>query len=356
MNAYAESFGKLEQHGKKYGDPGTAGTGWLGKFGQIYAVGENLFETLMLNFVLLNGGETWGEEKPAWIEKRTREHRSINMPDNLSELYTLQSRLILLERKDARVVSYRFVSGDFFSPTNAFVEPMTAWTHSNKDQRNAPPEYSPRRHHADRQLWRDYSALIAPAAGAPRPEVISWLARLEDNGILDKNLIAFGTTGVKYGSMQAAVADTFSDSLTFNAALLQKLDDENEGWTRRIIDELTKTDDWVTAVGQLASTIMKAAGGDKEAGPRGRNYAREQAYSRLDAPFRSWLERIEPHDSMDEKSLEWRKTAQSIIRKLGGELYQNAGMKAFAGRDGNSSPRAFSYFLGTTSLKDSKKE
>ncbi|MDR1158675.1 MAG: type I-E CRISPR-associated protein Cse1/CasA [Oscillospiraceae bacterium] len=347
--AYAESFGKLEQHGKKHGDPGTAGTGWLGKFGQIYATGDNFFETLVLNFVLLDNGSPWNEEKPAWLEQRTREHRSIRTPDNLSELYTLQSRLVLLKQQNGHVVSYRFVSGDFCSPVNAFVEPMAAWYHSNKDKKNAPPEYSPRRHHASRQLWRDYSALIAPIDGARRPGVISWLAYLKDQGTLDKAVISFGTTGIKYGSMQAAVTDTFADSLTFNMALLVRLDGGQEGWGYRIIDELEVTEKWAYAVGELAAKIAKASGGD---GAGERDSAREQAYFRLDMPFRRWLESIDPkQDDMDNKSYEWRETAQRIVRRLGEELFSAAGMKAFVGRGENSSPRAYGYFLAATSLR-----
>ena len=36
------------------------------------------------------------------------------MPRNLSELYTLQSRRIMLEFKDDMVTGYRMLSGDFF--------------------------------------------------------------------------------------------------------------------------------------------------------------------------------------------------------------------------------------------------
>lgn len=43
------------------------GTGWLGDRVNVYAIGENLFETLMLNLVFLKDGRyVWAENMPAW--------------------------------------------------------------------------------------------------------------------------------------------------------------------------------------------------------------------------------------------------------------------------------------------------
>lgn len=81
----------------------TPGVGWLGKLGLITAVGNNLFETLMLNMVLWPENKVlWAEpELPCWeLEKpRSAERVQIAMPRNAASLLTLQSRRILLQRE-----------------------------------------------------------------------------------------------------------------------------------------------------------------------------------------------------------------------------------------------------------------
>jgi CRISPR system Cascade subunit CasA len=222
------------------------------------------------------------------------------------------------------------------------------WRNSEKKE-NAPPVFVPRRHDASKQLWRNFSSLVVETNAAHRPGVVSWLLKLRDERILEQNILKFITPAVKYGDKDFFVDDVFSDSLSFNAGILEKIESAEEGWTRRIIDELEIVEKWVYATGELAAKIAKAGGGDG-AGVRGT--AREQAYFRLDMPFRRWLESIDPvQDDMDSKSHEWRKTAQLIVRKLGEELFNAAGMKAFAGRNGNSSSQAYSYFLSATSLQ-----
>jgi CRISPR system Cascade subunit CasA len=228
---------------------------------------------------------------------------------------------------------------------------MTIWRNSEKNK-NAPPVFAPCRHDPAKQLWRNFSSLTVETDAAHRPGVVSWILRLRDLGFLERNNFRFVTAAVKYGDKDFFVDDVFADSLTFNAGILKTLDDGQEGWTDRIISELGGTEKWVKVVGELAARVVNASGGD---GAGARVYAREQAYFRLDEPFRRWLVSIEPErDDMDEKSLEWRKIAQSIIRKLGDELYRGAGKQAFAGRNGISAPKAYNYFLGATSITSIK--
>ena len=102
--------------------------GWLGSLGYIQALGNNLYETLMLNLTLLKDGrEYWSENRPCWeLETpRSAERTKIPCPDDPAQLLTLQSRRLLLHRTEGMVDGYFALGGDFFSKENAFAEQMT---------------------------------------------------------------------------------------------------------------------------------------------------------------------------------------------------------------------------------------
>ena len=62
LNGYDDTSSKPKTKGAP-----SVGAGWLGKLAPIQAVGSNLFETLMLNFILLKDGkELWEAPKPCW--------------------------------------------------------------------------------------------------------------------------------------------------------------------------------------------------------------------------------------------------------------------------------------------------
>ena len=131
-----------------------------------------------------------------------------------------------------------------------------------------------------------------------------------------------------------------------------------EAWIGRILDEIETTDLLVRQVGLLAQHIARAEG--ESDGARLRDIAgevREQAYFRLDRPFRRWLEAIEPaRDKPEEVSARWWEQAQRIVREVGRELVENCGPQAYIERvviDNKqehrySVPQAYNQFLYKT--------
>ena len=159
VNSFDDTSAKPTKEGKARagGKLPSPGAGWLGKLGIVYLNGKNLFETLMLNLVLINNDNVESEEHPLWERDvpPTSERREIPYPTNLAELYTLQSRRMLLKREENYVIGYYLIGGDFFAKENAFVEPMTVWRTPSK----ASDPYNPKRHDSAKQMWREFSVL-----------------------------------------------------------------------------------------------------------------------------------------------------------------------------------------------------
>lgn len=362
---YVNAFDDTSAKPKEKGLP-SPGVGWLGKLGLVAAIGDNLFETLLLNLVFLKdgGNELWGEDKPLWEMNtvKSNERTEITMPDNPSGLLTLQSRRLLLKRLGNEVVGYGLLGGDFFPKENAFSEQMTVWKYG-KEAKDVVEKYRPRRHASSRRLWRDFSTLVVQAEGKHRPGVVSWLARLKSDCLVSRVQFRFKTTAVHYGDKDFFADDVFSDSLSLNADLLTALGDH---WVSRIIGELETTEQLVQHLGYLAKSLSKASGNKQGEGPE--NAAKEQAYFLLDNPFRQWLEEIEPEqDEMSEVCDRWWKQAKRMIQGLGEKLVQQSGRQAFVGhvvKEGPkgkeverryTAPEAYNYFLWRTATRQALK-
>lgn len=327
LNAFDDTSSKPSRDtGRKLPSPGA---GWLGKLGIVFAIGESLFETLMLNLSLLDdSGAPWEEGNAVWELETVRsdERMEIFLPRSQAALLTLQSRRLLLERNGRHVTGYRLLGGDFFPKENSFSEQMTVW---RKDSAKQDEIVTPRRHDSSRQLWRDFASLMSVSPAFRRPGIISWLSVLESNDLIPARRIRIQAAAVKYGDKDFFVDDVWGDSLSLNALVLAEV---GEIWVTRIIDLLSVTEDCVRRLGYLASDVAAAAG-DKNGSGRKRNAAIEEAYFRLDIPFRSWIEGIDPNcDDMSIKGNEWKERMKGIITALGEELIRESGANAFVGK------------------------
>lgn len=350
VNAYDDTSAKPKEKGLP-----SPGAGWLGKLGIITAEGENLFETLMLNLIMLRDGkELWAEERPNWelTKAKTAERSEIALPDNLSELYTLQSRRLLLIRKEDVVTGYYLIGGDFFEKEKAFTEQMTIWSPirtTTKDKSII--GFKPCRHDSAKQMWREFpSTFISDENGGVRaPGIVKWISKLQFEEILDEKMVKFRICAAQYGDKDFFVSDVFSDSLSFHRGLLKEA---GEGWISAISDEIGNCDKLATAVYYLAKDLDSAMG-EKE----GESYkaAKEQFYFRIDVPFRNWLESIDSEWGTDEAKEDrerWRKTAQKIAVALGEEMVANAGEDAFTGRIIKEEGKAAKFYSSSKALID----
>ena len=320
------------------------GTGWLGDRVNVYAIGENLFETLMLNLVFLKDGRyVWAENIPAWEQPTmtTAKKREIPLPDNQAELLTLQSRRLILSREENRVTGFSSTGGDFFDKegrVNAFSEQMTLWR-AGKTPKNAVPQFVPASVDPWRQMWRDFEVILGRREDTHIPGVVAWLTELRRKNAIPRKYVHIASVGVTYDSKKGSIADIISDHLDFQMSLL---DAAGELWIVLVGGEIHLIDKVARALGALAEGLYLAQGGQLDgAGKKARQSQRDEGmrllYAAVDLPFREWLAHIGAQHGDDENTRAqeqqcWRSIVFRIADNLGREMVRDAGTTAFTGR------------------------
>lgn len=318
VNAYDDTSAKPSKEGKTLAKKNgvemeSPGVGWMGKLGLIIVKGSNLFETLMLNLVLVQvhrDGIIPLREQPVWEkdEVSDKERNRISMPDNLSELYTLQSRRLLLRREDGSVTGYILLGGDFFEREEAFIEPMTIWRRNKT--RNTETDV-PKRHDKEKQIWREFSSIYS-GESCREPGVIAWNKALIEEGLIqDQGILRSQIVSVQYGDKDFFVNHVFSDEMSVQRGVIVQ---KGKKWQIYIQDEIEKCDELAKEIGNLSQKIYLASGGDEEKRFQVGNRAKEQLYYQVDVPFRKWIQSIDVSDLEGEraKKMEWRKMAREI--------------------------------------------
>lgn len=352
VNSFDDTSAKPTKEGKAIagGKLPSPGAGWLGKLGIVYLNGKNLFETLMLNLVLINNDNVESEEHPLWERDvpPTSERREIPYPTNLAELYTLQSRRMLLKREENYVIGYYLIGGDFFAKENAFVEPMTVWRTPSK----ASDPYNPKRHDSAKQMWREFSVLYDNADNNHVAGIIKWFKFISSKVKLP--IMNTAIVSVQYGDKDFFVQNVFGDSLEMNAQILSEV---GRGYREEIKFEISRCEELADKISRLAGNLYLASGGttgsktapDKTYRSTKTN-AKSQLYYRLDIPFRSWLSSLDPeNDDKQEKFEQWQDIAKRITLDLGSELVAAAGDTAMVGHKIDktiySAPKVYNSFL-----------
>ena len=284
---------------------------WLGTLSSVYARGDTLFETLMLNLVLLRNGEMtdeaiWPRQRPSWEydEPHVVEAQGIPLPDNPAELCSLLSRRILLIRREDRVLGFIRYVGEAFPREAALTEQWTLWTvpKAKKDQVALPV---PRPGRLPAQMWREMGAILVGKGGEGfAPGVVRWvglLAGLNDSPLKDA-VCSFRYVKAMYEVSQSSnMTEALEDSVTFSAGLLTDL---GAAWLKLLQDELDLCGRIAWQVGLLAEHLFSAEGGKVYEGKgkrtptaqAERDVAQEQFFYELDRPFRHWLNSLRAED------------------------------------------------------------
>jgi CRISPR system Cascade subunit CasA len=320
------------------------GTGWAGAIGGLLVEGETLWETLLLNLIPQDSPEArfGAQDRPAWEAAPTTPEESDDVaarPFGPLDLYTWQSRRILLHGDDNGVTGVVLTNGDKITPQNRFPqEPMTAWRLSEAQMKamgTKNPVYMPLAHLPERALWRGLESILPQAAprGGSRdgerrlaPGALVWAgSAIEKNRRLRVRAI-----GMTYGTQNAVVTDIVEDRLALSAVLLST---DRPGLIDMVTATVRATEEAVRATGNLAADLVQAAGGTDERLVTGaRSRAAERCYAGIDGPFRRWLASLGPETDSDEARTAWYATARRTIASVADALVAEASPTAWTGR------------------------
>ncbi|MFI0818283.1 type I-E CRISPR-associated protein Cse1/CasA [Streptomyces sp. NPDC021098] len=329
------------KNGKAY----PQGVGWSGNLGGVFAEGDTLRETLLLNLVArrTNRHRSDPDDRPAWRREPCGPGAVPNRrPTGMRDLYTWQGRRLRLHFDNGGVYGVVLSYGDPLPLHNLHErEPMTVWRRSETQEKKLGESlvYMPKTHNPERAVWRGLSSLLAERPTASQtteaaPElgagVLEWIAQLATaEGYLPRGTrFRARIVGAVYGTQQSVIDEVVDDRLSMAVILLNRQD---RRYAQQAISAVSDADQAVAVLGDLAVDLARASGAATE-GPRSR--AREQGYDALDAPYRSWLHKLGGVGATDpeEHRARWRTEAHRIIRGIGEQLIAGAGDAAWQGR------------------------
>lgn len=302
--------------------------GWLYRIDPVYALGDTVFETLLLNLLLAPRPDAeYAIERPVWewqsaldyVEDRKREVQ----PDNLAQLYTTWSRILYLQwDDDAKPVIFSAgIPG--FSPNNVLIEPMTTWHWDKKEDANRPNTKNLRT--LGRTMWRNFGEYVDLHRDdhSVQPGIVTWLQRLKDADAIDRDYqITLATAALVSdgnATSQAPAAEVAEDMAVRADVLFDKQGKEN--WPIRIEESIDTSEavskaywQFITRIGTIRNTDSRSLAA-LESG---------RFYERLNEPFKSWLASLEPLENRDQKQIQWKRQLKRIVLAAAGEFMNSA--------------------------------
>ena len=324
-----------------------ASKGWLFDLGGIYIEGENLFETLMLNCVLV--GEMQSPEKkqkPCWEYSGTENIENSfydTFIDNISQLYTRWSRAIYINPDISidKPISVSIVKLPDINHKNAFIEPMTVWQY-NKEGENK-DKYTPRKHRTEEAMWRSFGLLTSQelydgSVKNHKPGIMEWLNEIKHD-IAGSSISLQAVSMKDDGNATSWVpTDEICDTLYIDEVVVT--DNADDGWVYRINNEVEYTR---SAIGfiykQFLLDICEIRNRNKDDATKYSAKHISQVYFLVDKPFREWLANIKPKDSMNERCTQWRNTLHNILINEAKGMLENATLRDFTGRPSDQSEK-----------------
>jgi len=217
--------------GRLPGDPPSAEAAHLVKAAVLLNTGANLFETLLLNMVQVDGLHGYpfefepSSDSPAW--ERSAPQAIEREPAGYLDLLTWQSRRILLfPDGDGETVSRAAIMAGYRFPRGLDTrqrETQVAYTKRDNPARNQDP-WSPVGFRPGKALWRDSFALLQGTGDrSRRASSTEWLAILRNDGVLDRDRV-FGLAAFGLSSDRAKVFLWRREDLPLPVAYLENPD------------------------------------------------------------------------------------------------------------------------------------
>lgn len=331
------------------------GLGWAGWLGGTVLEGNNLRETLLLNYVPAREQAGSDDDVPVWeLEKPLTgaprlgfEINAENAAAGPVELLTWPQRRLRLRWEDDKVTAVLITNGDALGYTiQDFTERMTPWRFSDPQTTKAKGlRYMPASIQPGRAVWRSLPNLLPNqdlakakskyADGAPTSKpamTVEWVGTLSSQGYLDPTFsIRLRMVSMLYGAQSSSYSDILTDSINLSALLLSP-----EGEILRSIARLAvrKTEEVDYALRQFNNNIAIAVSGDAATDT---DEVQRQFYFSVDLLFREWLAVLSHADNPDALSTEWNQQLRSIALEKANQILSNQPPSVWAGRVRDSS-------------------
>ena len=323
---------------QKVGAAKTYSKGWLYDLGGVYFRGNNLFETLMLNFVIVHSenNNLLKVQKPCWetdsLEKHVEAYFYSGI-DNISALYTAWSREIFIDPNHTESDKFACFIAKIpeIEHSDAFLEPMTVWRYNKDGEYKG--KYRPRKHNANQSMWRNFGLLTGVGEGTRKPGVIEWINKLDDisdsvePGLAKENITLCAVSMIDDGNSASWVPiDEVEDSLNFKERVL--VDTGDNGWIIRINKTIIYTKKTIdSALKKFITDLLEIRNMSKS----GYSKYLEQFYFRIDLSFRKWIESIDIDNDKDAKEIEWRNILKKAMKEYVDELVSSSGLRDYKG-------------------------
>lgn len=310
--------------------------GWLYGLDPVFITGSNLFETLMLNLVLIPATVKFSkqiiDQHPTWefsVDDYVQMRKDNYFPENIAQLYTIWSRVIHIEWNNERPTI--FSAGlPKLDNENAALEPMTTWKLDKKDKK-----YKPQLRWLNslgKAMWRNFGQYIRITNGegisnsSQEPGIVRWLSRLKYERQIDRNLpVHLTTVGLinDGNATSQSPAAEFVDEMQIKADVL--FDDNKfnrNSWPQQIEDTVEVTNKVSSLVWRFASN----AGGLRGLNDTGAfaNKISARFYDQLNHLFYEWLAGLTSEDNHDEKINSWKEKVNEIALSTAAELLNTA--------------------------------
>lgn len=312
--------------------------GWIYGLGGLFFSSNNLFKTLLFNFILKHPDSQYNvPQHPAWeleqYELYEKYQKSI-MIDNLACLYTNWSRLVYLfyytgnkkESKDKESrenLRLRIVKTIAPQKETNILEPMAKWKNGSD---KIPIADKPQK---TESIWRSFGAIFNLSDNDRRSPVIAdnlnhLKEYFDEDELVQVNVISAIDDGKQ---ASRALVEEYHDN--FNLKLYVATDLIDRGWVVRINHIIETTKDIIEKdYGHFLSeikTIRNINFKDFVLNKKG------ALYFKIDKPFKDWLANIDCKDNKDAKEQEWYTELRQIIRIQVYEFIKNASLRDFIG-------------------------
>lgn len=341
--------------GKAYPPKGMLGTSWCGSIGGLYIEGENLFETIMRNWVLfLNGKKLLGidGDLPPWERPAPNAEMVVREPVGPIDLLTWQSRRIRLvpDEKTLTVRGVVICYGDATRAADKYdSELMTSWRESKEQQKKLQTAHVPLMPTApdsSKALWRGLSSLLGvsrdgvTSGGDLRSGVVRWadhLERISADDTVRHRPVRVRAQGVVYGTQSSVIIDMVDDYIDLDATLFHR----DAEAVSAAIEMVAQAEDSVRALVRFVQNVQTANGADQPVADEG---VRECAYDELDGIFRRRLAHCAPENELDEFCNAWRDEIRVALDRIAVSYLASSGFSAFRESERMTSGRAIAMF------------